>query len=366
MATKNTKKAKTTSKRRVYATHITTPLGQRVYISAPTKEELELKVMQARMEMKAGVDITNDPTFQDYALLWLKTYKAPPNLKPSSYELVRHNLEAHVIPFFTDMKMKSITSLHVQAWLNTVAGYSNSLQSKCVQIVRAVFRTAVDNGILLKSPVSSEIKAGGAKAVEKEPLTNEQAKQLLESVKGTRAYTFCLIALSTGMRRGEILGLMWEDIDWKANQIKVRHNKSFPANAIDAEVTDDLKTEAAKRELPMPKTLKAHLAELKLVSTSPYVLCMENGKSLSRPSFCSTWAIVERRCKALGFDCHPHLLRHTYITMLFEAGLDMKEVQYLAGHKSPNMTMRIYTHYRRTSRKDETAEKVSTAMSCLG
>ena len=57
-----------------------------------------------------------------------------------------------------------------------------------------------------------------------------------------------------------------------------------------------------------------------------------------------------------------HLLRHTYITRLFEAGLDVKEVQYLAGHSTMDMTLKVYTHYDRRSRQAKTAEKVREAM----
>lgn len=349
-----------------YATHLTTPTGERLYLSARSQKELDQKLCQARMELSAGVNPADAPTFHEYALLWLKTYKSPPKLRQSSYEIVRHNLEAHVDSFFGHMKLRDITPMHVQAWLNTIAGYSNSLQSKCTQIVKSIFRTAVDNGLIIKSPVTSDVKPGGAKAREEEPLTNEQAKDLLDAVRDTRAYTLCLIALSTGMRRGEILGLMWEDIDWRNNVIHVTHNKSFPASASDAPVTELLKTDAARRDLPMSKALKAHLASEKLASASPYVLSMSDGRSLTRSSFRKTWRIVSRASERLGFSCHPHLLRHTFITMMFETGLDLKQVQYLAGHSTPDMTLRVYTHYRRRSREAETADKVSGAVAMFG
>ncbi len=59
-----------------------------------------------------------------------------------------------------------------------------------------------------------------------------------------------------------------------------------------------------------------------------------------------------------------HILRHTYITRLFEAGLDLKEIQYLAGHSTVEMTLRVYAHYDRLSRESQTAEKVRAALSC--
>ena len=135
------------------------------------------------------------------------------------------------------------------------------------------------------------------------------------------------------------------------------------------------------------KTLKEddYVKKEKEHSTSPYVLCMANGESLSKASFASLWAIVTARTAtenrplgssiqgsnsgplktSLDFSCHPHQLRHTYITQLFETGMDIKQVQYLAGHSSPDMTMKVYTHYRRKSREQETADKVDLACKYL-
>ena len=65
--------------------------------------------------------------------------------------------------------------------------------------------------------------------------------------------------------------------------------------------------------------------------------------------------------RTLDFHVHPHQLRHTYITRLFESGLDIKEIQYLAGHATVNMTLRVYTHYQHESRQQSTAQKVCAA-----
>lgn len=123
--------------------------------------------------------------------------------------------------------------------------------------------------------------------------------------------------------------------------------------------------EGAYRDLPISDTLLRGLREEKLRSASPFVVAMKDGQSLTKESFRSLWSIVENRTasddKKLGdkirgshssdtvsldFSCRPHLPRHTYITTLFEKGLDVKQVQYLAGHSTPDMTMKVYTHYR--------------------
>ena len=71
------------------------------------------------------------------------------------------------------------------------------------------------------------------------------------------------------------------------------------------------------------------------------------------------WRLVERELPNKHLTAH--ILRHTYITRLFEAGLDIKEVQYLAGHSTVDMTLRVYTHYDRQSREKQTIEKVREA-----
>ena len=365
-----------------FATHITTPTGERVYVRGKTKEEFEKKLFQAQVEMQAGVDITSDITFRDYAEVWLKAYKKG-KVRPTTYTLHRTNLDLHVLPFFGDMRLKDVRATHVQIFLTSMLGYSKSLQTKCLQQVRSIFQSAEADGLIVKSPVRKDAKVTAPDPAEEQPLTDEQVRALLDALVGTRAYTFCLIALSTGMRRGEILGLMWRDINFKDGIITVSHNKAFPMNDTDAPVTELLKTEAAHRRLPMGQCLTEHLHELKATSDSPYVLSMEGGESLSKSAFRSMWSAVTRRTAGKGrtprelgatygemkvtldFDVHPHQLRHTYITKLFEKGLDIKQVQYLAGHSRPEMTLRIYTHYCEKQRAAKTHEQVCGALDYL-
>jgi integrase len=165
------------------------------------------------------------------------------------------------------------------------------------------------------------------------------------------------------MRRGEILGLMWEDIDWDSKKIHVRHNKSFTADENDAPVSSFTKTDAGRRDLPIPSALYDVLREAFVRSTSQFVITMNNGNSLTKSSFRSLWKIVEAR--DLGFEVHPHLLRHTYCTTCIESGMAVKDVQHLMGHATPEMTMRVYAHYREQCRSAQTAAEVNEALCFL-
>lgn len=242
--------------------------------------------------------------------------------------------------------------------MSGLAGKSNSLQSKVLIHLRCIFTVAMENGLVAKSPVSSTLKAGGKQTEEKEPLTPEESLLLLERVKDVRARTFLLIALHTGMRRGEILGLMWEDIDFRKKVIHVRHNAIIKEKV--TAVSEALKTKAARRDLPMSDELTDWLTERKSRSHSELVFTMKDGKPMTQSSYKSMWQHIIKELPDAHFSAH--ILRHTYITRMFEAGLDIKEIQYLAGHGTAAMTLRVYAHYDQRTRKAATAEKVREAL----
>lgn len=362
------------SKAKLYTKTITLPNGKRKYLRATTKEELGQKYQQARLEIGAGVDVTDTTTFGEFAQLWFNTYKRP-NLRENSQEDCLYILNRHLMPQLATMRLRDIKPVHIRGVMSNLSGYSRSVQSKALQILRSVFNAAVENHILLRSPVSAGLEPGGKAPKEKVPLTPEQSQRLLAATAGTRAYVAVAVMLGAGLRREEAVGLMWKDVDLKSGIINVRHAKAFHGSR--GEVSDRLKSDAAYRSIPTPGWLLQILREEKERSNSDFVLSMRNGESLTASSFDRLWGIIEARTTddpeklgnpvsarhpdviySLDFHTHPHLLRHTCITRWVEAGLDMKEVQYLAGHATPDMTMRVYAHYDQRIRLESTAKKI--------
>lgn len=361
---------------KLYRTSIMLPNGKRKWIRSKSKEGLEEKKQEVLFQIGAGLNIQDNSTFGEYAEIWFKVYKKP-YLRRNSIEALRNALENHIYPYLRDVPLKKVSPMQIQLIVAALADKSKSLNDKVMQILRGVFNAAADNNLIAKSPVPAKISTKGVRTKEKAALTIEQSKRLLDAVDGTRAYLFCLLALQTGMRRGEICGLMWSDVDLKNHVIHVRHNAVF-TNA-QTEVSEALKTSAAVRDIPIPPTLQTALERAAGRDKSHFVLHMENGKPLSQSSFSNLWELVRRRTvddpaelgtvamnsrmvRSLDFHVTPHLLRHTYITRLFEAGLDIKEIQYLAGHTTVDMTLRVYTHYQKESRRQDTANKVYAAL----
>ena len=360
----------------LFRTSVMLPNGKRKWIRSKSKEGLEQKKKEVMLQIGTGLDILDNSTFGEYAEVWFNVYKKP-YLRQKSLEALRNALNNHIYPFLRDVPLKKVSPMQIQLIVASLAKNSKSLNDKVIQILRGVFNAAVDNNLIAKSPVPTKIKSKGVRTKEKTALTADQSKRLLDAVSSTRAYLFCLIALQTGMRRGEICGLMWEDVDLDKQIIHVRHNAVFTSSQ--TVVSEALKTSAAVRDIPIPPTLLDTLEGLKSSGGSPFILHMDNGKPLSQSSFSNLWDMVRRRTvddpaelgtkatnskmvRSLDFHVTPHLLRHTYITRLFESGLDIKEIQYLAGHTTLDMTLRVYTHYQHETRQQDTANKVCAAL----
>ena len=298
------------------------PDGTRKYIRAKTQAELDEKVLKAQILVNSGVDICSEETFGHFAQMWYDLYKKP-NLRENSLNAIKYVLNQHILPFIGGYRLRDITPMQIQAIMASLSNKSNSLQSKVLIHLRSIFKAAQENGLVAKSPVSSMLKPGGRKTAEKVALAPQETRLLVERVNNPRAHTFLLIALHTGMRRGEILGLMWEDIDFKQRIVHVRHNAILGKG--ETSIHDTLKTDAGRRDIPLTDELEAWLAKYKKRSHSRFVLAMQNGKPLTQSAYKSMWKLVERELP----DTHvtAHVLRHTYVTRLFEAGLDIKEIQ---------------------------------------
>lgn len=347
---------------------ISIPGGGRKDYYGKTQEELDKKLFEARMQLRAGVKLGENPQFGEFAIMWYEACKKP-HIQQATREYYKNVLNNHILPYIGNLPIRNITAMHIVAVMNALEGKSKELNRKTLQTLRNIFDSAVDNGLLIKSPVPITMKAGGTAGEKKESLTREHEAALLGALRGTRAYPFVFIALNTGMRRGEICGLKWDCVDLEKGIIYVRRNLVF--NNTSSQLNDYLKTDCSIRDLPITPALEAELRRLKEETNSMFVISGADGQAMTRSSFRSMWECVNRRKtdptkkarygsveRCIDFDVTPHLLRHTFLTRCFENGLDLKEVQYLAGHKTPELTMRIYLHYQAEERKKSTFNKV--------
>lgn len=319
-----------------------------------------------------GVDLSCQKTFAELADLWFDLYQeGNADLHKRSKETTKNTLNRYILPVLGKMKVIDIKPINIQQLMSGVSKYSKSTQKKVLQTTRAIFRVAMENGMIARSPVSEQIKAGGAAPAEKTPLTEDQCQSLLDAVKGTRAYLLVLVLLYSGLRIGEALGLSWLDIDFDAGTLTVNRSIIYPEENRRGEINLELKTKKAHRTIPLPLFVVDELRKAKAVSNSVWVFAMQDGSFFSYDSFRALWRLIDYRSKVkhtvngreyvertLDFSVHPHLLRHTCITRWFNQGLNVKAVQYLAGHATVDITLGIYTHYQEEQSREETANRI--------
>lgn len=287
---------------------------------------------------------------------WYETCKKP-HIQLCTQEYYCNVFNNHILPYIGNMNLRDITPMHIYMVMNKLENKSKEMNRKTMQMLRMVFNAASDNNLIAKSPVPLTLKPGGKPQKKVVSLSKEQEVLLLNTLAGTRAYSFVLLALNTGMRRGELCGLKWDCVNFEDGIIHVQRNLVFGSNS--SELHDYTKTDAGIRDLPITPQAEAELLAMRADTNSVFVFPKADGGPMTRDAFQALWRLVTRRMadatksevygnlhRIISFNVTPHQLRHTFLTRCFENGLDMKEVQYLAGHKTPDLTMRIYLHYQ--------------------
>ena len=286
-------------------------------------------------------------------------------------EQQRQEAKENGLPF-----MDEVTTDDLRLLLVPISKQSASLYSKMNMLIKCVFYSAEESKIISYNPAASLSAKGGTPKQEKKALTDEQVKILLDTIRGLPPYVFVMIGLYAGLRREEILALRWDCVflDEATPYISVRRAWRSVNNR--PVISTELKTPAAKRDIPIPGKLVECLKEAKEKSKSEYVISDRNGNALAESQFVRVWKYIavrstEERCYytyvngqkikhvvkpklgehqpnnpklvyTMDFQVTPHQLRHTYITNLIYASVDPKTVQYLAGHENSKVTMDIY------------------------
>jgi integrase len=193
----------------------------------------------------------------------------------------------------------------------------------------------------------------GTPSVEKKKrptLSYEAAKELLKELRGHRYYIPVLIMLMTGMRRGEVLGLRWGDIDWERGTLTIERDLVSSPEGL---VFNPPKTEKSRRTISLPSSLMAELeryrqgqAEWKAQVAENYqdgdlIVAHKDGRPIRPESFTAWW---NRYRKSRGLDLRIHDFRHTHATWGLQEGVNAKVMSERLGHSDIAVTLGLYSH----------------------
>ena len=337
---------------------------QRKAIYARTQKELEAKVAEYKEKLANGMlPIYEKATFGEFAEMLCKDYK------PTISDGVRKQYISIVNNHLAELKPIRLTELrnaHLQTIINRMAmnGYSTKVMSHVKQVASQVLRLAQDNDILVRN-VFERVKIPSIEPKKRLPLSEEQIQLVKETFRGHRMGVPVMIMLYAGLRRGELLALQWSDIDFQKRVIRV--SKSIAFEAKNQARVKKPKTAAGTRSVPIIDPLYEILSDARKGTKSIMVCPSAKGTMMTDTAWKTSWDSYMHylNIQAGGRDRSrsnpkviaiepftPHQLRHTFITMCHEAGVDVKVTQEIAGHADIHTTLMVYTHLTNAKREE--------------
>jgi integrase len=343
--------------------------GKRKYFYAKSQQKVLEKLDAAREEKRRGtLVIAPQQTVAQYLAYWLE-HTVKDAVRPRTYERYEAIVRLHIVPVFGKVKLQGLTPQHVQTLKSKKL--KDGLSSTTVSAIHEMLHKALDDAIkmgLIARNVCEAVSPPRKQHKEINPLTAEQSRRLLDAAKGHPQEALFVLALATGMRRGELLGLKWQDINFATGMLQVRRALSRLPTQMGRE-RDDLyieaepKTRSSRRGIALPhfavEALKQHRIrqrEMRCVAGDAwedhdYVFCTPLGTHLN-PGH-GVLVQLKMLLKKAGLpDVRFHDLRHSAATLLLNKGVHPKVVQEILGHSEISMTMDIYSHVLPTMQRE--------------
>lgn len=325
-----------------------------------TRKEVADKMAQALQEVRNGTYIEPaQTTFGEWLDKWLTGYKKG-QLKPSTYQSYEILINVHIKPALGKIPMAKLQAHMLQSFYNgkLAAGRADGkggLSTRMVRYLHAIIRQALEQAVkegLLVRNVADATSPPTVKNKQMRPLTENELLFFFEAAKGDRMFPAYVLAATTGLRRGELLGLCWDSVGLEHGVITVKRQLIPLRDGLSLEETTKSKsgrrsitlTDDAIREL---KVWRKRQAQEKLLLGEAYqdtglVFCKEDGTPIDPREF--TKRFQRQLAKAGLPKVRLHDLRHTHASLLLARGVHPKVVQERLGHSSITMTLDLYSH----------------------
>ena len=346
-----------------------------------SRKEVQDKLIKIIPKVQTGT--YREPTkitVAEWFTTWLNVYMKP-SLRPTTWESYRYQVEGHIIPALGHLKLPQLQTAHIQRLYNKklksgrLDGRKGGLSPRSIKYIHTVIHSALEQakkeGMIIINPAEAT-KLPKQEQKEIKYLDAAEAAIFLATAKESKHFAAFFLALNTGIRRGELLGLRWQDIDFKACQLTV--NQGLVRVTGKGLIFQEPKTKLSNRVINLApavlQVLKEHKAEqneIRLLAGSAYnadldlVFANELGEPICPRAFTR---IFERVVKRAGLDVTFHGLRHTFATIALEQGVDVKTIQETLGHHSAAFTMDVYSSVTAKMKK-EAADRVGNLLASL-
>ena len=338
------------------------------YCYGKTQKEADIKAAEVRAELAKGRIPGKVATFGEWADVWINLKES--TVGKSTMVMYRAMLK-HLTPL-RSCQINMIQPAEIEQILMEAAkeGLSKSTLKKIRITADQIFTYAIKNRACDFNPAQYALSPAATEH-KRRALTPDETNMIIHTPH--RAQPAAMLMLYTGLRRGEVLALRWEDIDLKNKSLTVNKTVIF-VDGGKPEIKDTTKTPAGMRTVPIPDILADYLSTL---PDRAGLFCPSaQGKLMSETAWRRLWHsyLIEINLHygaAAGQNKHnpqgvplsifftAHYLRHTYATTLHTAGVDVLTAQYLLGHSDVKTTLSIYTHLEE-SKKALDIEKLNT------
>jgi len=337
-----------------WAASMTLEDHSRKYFYGETRKEVYEKLQKALHEQKQGTLLVGpQQTMKDYLEYWLEEVHKS-KLRIGTYRSYRGVLNCHLIPALGHIRLQKLTPQHVQS-LYSKKHTEEGLSPGRIRVIHIVLHKALNHAVrvnLVARNVCDQVELPREERYEGLALTPEQAQQLLQKVREHRLDALLTLAVTTGMRIGEILSLRWQDVDLKAGLLQVRRTVGYYGKR--GFVVGEPKTDSSRRTIVLTdflvEKLKLHRTsqlEMRLQAglawvDNDLVFCNKRGGFFPPPTIAYQF---NKLLKDGGFShMRFHDLRHSAATLLLSMGVSLKVVQEILGHSTISTTADIYSH----------------------
>lgn len=317
--------------------------GKRVRKSGfRTKADAQIAFAEALANKCKGISNVIDKhiTIKDAGIYYINTY-ARNHCKEKTFDEYKRIVFVHILPFFQNMKLSQLTKNHVEEFIEHLQEERNlcaSTINKSLFILSAIVEKQIENGKIFNNVVKQvkKLKVSNNKA---RALTTEESQKLISACLKYMPdfYPLLYTALNTGLRRGELVALMWENIDFNKKTITIKHSE------YNGKLTEP-KSKSSYRKVNMPEKLKKVLIKQKLkTGYSKFVFPNQNGNIMDSHKISSVYFPKLLKYANIG-HCRFHDLRHTFGSQLVNQSVNIKYVQNQMGHSKIKTTLDTYGH----------------------
>jgi integrase len=327
--------------------------GRRKTYYARTRAEVAQLLTQARHDLGIGLPLLDErQTVQQYLETWIEMVKS--QIRGSSSRRYGDYVRVHLIPGLGKIPLAKLSAQQVQLFYSRKLG--EGLASTTVRHIHGVLHRALKDALrmgLVQRNVTEMVRAPRRANREMVTLSEEQVRRLLDVVADDRFEALYVLAVTTGMREGELLGLRWQDVDLERATLQVRMSVQETAGPY---ILAETKTTYSRRSTALTQAAvdallrhrDAQAEERRLMGEawdSSLDLVFPNGfGGIMIPHNLAKRAFKRYLAKAGLPDMRFHDLRHTAATVLLSRGVNVKVVSELLGHADVSITLRVYAH----------------------